>query len=136
MKNSIPDLMTVAACDHQITLAKTALVAMQFAQSQVDKKNFTAITKGPDYEREVASTQQQIAMLEAGIPGMPEGPGKVDANNNLQQLKADLINLLKKEGSYGVDSLFEQQGEYIALGGKIEAFQTFIDALNARKAEL
>ena len=136
MVNSIPTLMTVADCDHQLELAATALIAMQYERSRVDQKNFEAVTKGPDFEEELETTQELIAIFEESLTTMAEGPGKKDLTAQLQKLYVTRNTLLRKEDNYGLDGLFEQQGEYIALGGKITAYETYIAALNARKAEL
>lgn len=136
MQNSIPTLATVAECDRQLSLAQTALLAMQFERSQVDQKNGIAVTAGPGYERELQSTQEQIVAYEGAVLTMAAGPGKEAVTNVLRGLYIRRNTLVKKEATFGIDGLFEQQGEYTALGGKIDAFQTFITALNARKAEL
>ena len=136
MVNSIPTLATVADCDHQLELAQRTLIVMQFERNQVDQKNANAVTSGPSFERELQSTKEQIAAYEATLPTMAAGPGKEDLNSLLQKLYVKHTSLLRKEGSFGIDGLFEQQGAYTALGGKIDSFQTFIAALNARRAQL
>lgn len=136
MVNSIPTLLTVEDCDRQIELAKTGLIAIQFEQNQLDKKNGIAIKDGPAYERELQSTEEQISFYEENLPAMPAGPGKDVAKSVLDKLYVKRTSLLNKKDNYGTDSLFEQQGEYIGLGGKVIAFQGFIAALEARREEL
>ena len=128
--NSVSDCDTLIS---QVTLDRNNLAV---AKGKLDLELQNYSVNGDEFPPHISYLEQQITLAEQNIPTMPEGELRELAETNLYRLQLRLNLLRNKAENYGAFAQFERQYDIDKLERSIEAADSAIAALQARKAEL
>jgi hypothetical protein len=135
MAFSVNLLTTAAQCDALLATKqreRTGLVnRLNNLQFQLD--NWDDATSA---ETELTATQTLIAGLTPVVAALPDGDDKRRNQNQLNRYQTRANNLTSKVENYGVLAQLEKELDRDTLTGDIATLDTFVAAVQARRAAL
>jgi hypothetical protein len=133
MSYNVTQLTTVAECDQLINAANDSKSDLQFAQTNLTKRNNDRLRSSAKLTATLATVSAQITAFAAARDAMPEGPDKDAIISRLRRLNDRMENLEESRSKAGAVALLDNELERSTNDAQIEVMDEFLAAVTARK---
>ena len=133
MSYNVTHLTTVAECDQLINAANDSKSDVQFAQTNLTKRNNDRLRSSAKLTATLATVSAQITAFSAARDAMPDGPDKDAIISRLRRLNDRMENLEESRSKAGAVALLDNELERSINDAEIEVIDEFLAAVTARK---
>lgn len=126
-------LTTVAECDQLINTANDTKSDLQFAQTNLTKRNNDRLRSSAKLTSTLATVGAQITAFTSARDAMPAGPDKDAMISRLRRLNDRMENLEESRNKAGAVALIDNELERSMIDGQIAVINDFLVAVTTRK---
>ena len=136
MSNNIINLETISDCDSILELANGRKVELERKLAQATQEQARLTTSAASLDQNIDWVTSDLAILNAEIAAMPEGPAKEAAITKRMRLELKLRVFGAGIDNYGLVGLLEAELDADRIDGSLQRVNAFIAELEAKKATL
>ena len=136
MNYSLEMITTVAACDALLAQAEEDKENLERRRRNLNESigNFGERTQ--DYSTEMQAVVTLLETYAVAYDALPEGKNKMTIYLEMKRLEAKKAQLDKSVTSYNASTLIGKQVDYNLMDNQVPALNTYINALENRRAAL
>ena len=123
-------------CDALIAIATKERGDLDFKRITLVRKQSVSSTNAASIENEIASVTFELSNYETQLATLPEGPDREEVLDKQYRAQYRLYTLNARKNATGTRAVSQQAYDIECVDGNIAQNVAYIDALNARKAEL
>ena len=136
MAYSVNSLTTAADCDLMLGVAEKEKNDLSFRKISLERRQKQYAENSIDLEADLQATTAELSALGTIIAALPEGQVKDDNITRQKRLELKLFLLNDKKENYGGIALVDKEFDLARVIKELEETETFIAAVQARKAAL
>ncbi len=136
MNYSVQNLTLVADCNVLLALAAKERADLDFKRLSDERMTVKFTQTSQEIDAELQGVIAEIAATESIIAMLPEGKSKDDAEDKKTRLEYRKFVLETRKESYGTVALLEKEMDLARVNREIEEVDTFIAAVQEKKATL
>ena len=133
---SVENLTEVTDCDMLLTLSQKEKADLEFKKLSAERLTTRYSENSVEIEATLQGVIAELEAVDTILAVVPEGPTRDDLVNRKTRLEYKKFLLENRKASYGAVALLEKEMDLARINREILEVDTFIAAVNTRKAEL